>query len=447
MTINYRLKQGGLRLKTLTAIAAIGIALSGCAKNETADCETSLDNREFTSVSENVGCSDYQRASAYLGRAGFLFENFLADGASNNYRHALGIPDSATSYDTWDGKSYYDNALQLSGDATGDEYEGEERTSDLVEIHYFGSLAALMAQTYVELDGDADGTVSEEEKNDFSKINPSDADDYGTNDISASTYLQMTLTTGEVVLLDTSSTTNNCIVETDSSGTGFLNGTPGVTIGTAPCDIITATASGTCAIVSKVDSVAKMFTESIIAGEGITDLTTGFVGGIANMDRDLTSLNMPADSDLRKSLNDFKTKMDNGGSCESETITSVNKLLSLVAVSQPTEITSGGYGNTNLISLTALASSSDGDTTAPATGDLTCTNALDLQAKLVFKHPDGKYYPYYKTTATTDPSDVGTGVDTTFTSLTNIQLDKDGNQLENTEGDEKVSFKELLCMQ
>ncbi|MDX2470118.1 MAG: hypothetical protein QNL04_06025, partial [SAR324 cluster bacterium] len=412
--------------------------------DSSSDCVTALDNREFASVSENTSCSDYQRASAYLGRAGFLFQNFLASGASSNYRHALGIADSVTVYSTSDQKTYYEAASVLSGEDTGDNYDGLTRSNALIEIHYFTSLAALMGQTYIELDQDANGTISESEKNDYSKVRDADDSDLGTNDITTTDYLQMTFTNGSVALIDT--VNGYCYNDTEAEGVYFSNGNT-TTYSSGACAKAANGDSGKCAVIAEVDDIQDMFTESISAGSGnVTSLTTGFVSGLDTMDTDLDALGVPSDSDLREALNDFKDLMDNGGSCTSDTMTEVQQLLDLIDVSQATELTSGDsvlYTNINKIPVSTLSGASDGTVAEADSSGYSCSGSM--KARLVFLHPDGTYYPYYTPSSTTDQA--SSGIYGTFNSLTNIQLDSDGVKKANTAGDEIVSFQELLCME
>lgn len=446
MKINFKLKSGGLKVKALSAFLFASLAFSSCATDSTSDCLTSLDKREFTSVSEDTSCSDYFRASAYLGRAGFLFENFLASGASNNFRHALGIADSVESYSDWDGKTYYESAFTLSGNASGDNYEGLDRTNDLIEIHYFTSLAALMAETYIELDQDANGTISEAEKNAYSKVNASTASDYGSNDITTTDYLQIIYSDGTVALLDIAN--SKCYEDTDAEGVYFLNGGAGVAYSSGSCPLATSGYSGSCAVIAQVDDIQKMFTETISPGSGnVVGLTEAFVSGLSNIDSDLEELGVPSDSDLRQALEDFKSSLDNGGSCTSDTMTEVQQLLDLIDASQETAITSGTsplYEDVNTLAVSDLSGASDGTVAAVDTGSVfTCTNTMD--ARLVFLHPDGDYYPYYKPSSTTDQADSGAYI--SFSSLVNIQLDSDLVQKANTAGDDIISFQELLCME
>ncbi|MBT4269636.1 MAG: hypothetical protein HOD85_35975, partial [Deltaproteobacteria bacterium] len=82
---------------TLLVLFILGVFLlffSGCAEetvDEAADCQKQLDNRSFQVVADNASCGDYERGSAELGLAGFLFENFMTDEANSNFPSALNL--------------------------------------------------------------------------------------------------------------------------------------------------------------------------------------------------------------------------------------------------------------------------------------------------------------------------------------------------------------------
>ncbi len=68
-------------------LGAILFALAGCAdkKDGSASCMNQLNAEQYQSVAENTNCSNYERASGYLGLAGMSFSNFMKKGASDNF--------------------------------------------------------------------------------------------------------------------------------------------------------------------------------------------------------------------------------------------------------------------------------------------------------------------------------------------------------------------------
>ncbi|OGH04621.1 MAG: hypothetical protein A2557_06415 [Candidatus Lambdaproteobacteria bacterium RIFOXYD2_FULL_56_26] len=452
---NFRPKYKRAQAWILTGALAF---LFGCASADSGkSCAQKLDEKDFVTVSEDTACSTYERGSAYLGRAGFLFANFLKDGASDNFRAALGIPSDA-SWDTWDGVTYYNQARILTGDASTDRYYGLTRSNADIEIHYFTTLAKLLAETYIKLDTNGNGTISEAETQAFTALNSTAALDYDKNDISATNYLQM-VKTGESTsyILDTGSTAStsaNCWSDSNYDGIEAVNGTAGtdvISCGLAATTASNQTISGSCAVIAKVDGVQKMFTTTISSSNSVLSLTEGIVSSISSLSSDMSSLGLASDSDLRQALDDFTTKIDNGGTCSSSTsVSEVNQLLTLINNANKTAITTpSNYASTNKIKTSALTSSSDNSVTIPSNFTVTtaagttitfsCTNSTDLDARLVFKISTNTYTPDYDSAKDS--------IKTTFNSLYNLQRDSAGTKKAVAKGDNIISFEELLCMQ
>ena len=81
-----------------------------------------LTSKNILQVAENENCTNYERASAYLGRAGMSFSNFLKPGATDNLTKTLGIeklspddPTSAPTDYTTGNRGYVTKALCLIG--------------------------------------------------------------------------------------------------------------------------------------------------------------------------------------------------------------------------------------------------------------------------------------------------------------------------------------------
>ena len=55
------------------------LALAGCAdkKDGSASCMNQLNAEKYQSVAKNTNCSNYERASGYLGMAGMNFSNLM----------------------------------------------------------------------------------------------------------------------------------------------------------------------------------------------------------------------------------------------------------------------------------------------------------------------------------------------------------------------------------
>mgnify|MGYP001315454469 CR=1 FL=1 len=89
-------------LLTCLFLKALIIILSGCSdkKDSASSCLTQLDAEQYQAVAENTNCSNYHRASGYLGMAGMTASNFMKKGASDNLTKTLTISklDNASDY-------------------------------------------------------------------------------------------------------------------------------------------------------------------------------------------------------------------------------------------------------------------------------------------------------------------------------------------------------------
>ena len=99
-------------------LGALLFILAGCAdkKDGSASCMNQLNAEQYQSVAENTNCSDYERASGFLGLAGMSFSNFLKKGPSDNLTEVLNLSklDNTTDY-TKGNRNYITKALCLSG--------------------------------------------------------------------------------------------------------------------------------------------------------------------------------------------------------------------------------------------------------------------------------------------------------------------------------------------
>ena len=105
----------------ILALLLIQFTLVSCADTQDSgqSCEVKLDEQKYKSVAENTNCSNYERASGYLGQAGVSFNNFLKTGAADNMTKTIGIKklSSPTDYTTGN-RGYITNALCLIGAST-----------------------------------------------------------------------------------------------------------------------------------------------------------------------------------------------------------------------------------------------------------------------------------------------------------------------------------------
>lgn len=455
---------------------------NGCASvDEEIDCVHYLNQKEYSTVASDTSCSTYERASAEMGLAGFRFSNFLISGASDNFRQALGIAGSVSSWNLWPGKTHYENAMRLSGDSTGDTYEGQTRLKEDVEIHYFATLGALLAMTYIELDGDANGDVSEAEIQDFTSIRPSDDPDYGKNSIDTADWIQFVTDKGsaneKVYLLNLD--TSKCLPKTTVPMYDGLWSDTGYDIDASSCGLLSApdettlsewyvngsgtlSISGECTFVTKIEEIQNLFFSAPDASSlSVLDLTEYFVTYANAIGRDMIDLGIAEDSDLRKNLREFSANIDNGATCSNDTLVEVDQIFSILNVAAKDATTD--YENINLLAFDSASSASDTPVeppeavtnyeltvdqpplpskTIPIAITFACTNVDNLTARLIYKSPDTSadtYVPNY--------SSADDGIKNTFSTLKDLNTDASGDTKPDATGDEIISFKELLCMQ
>ena len=67
------------------------LASCGDKKESAQSCSIQLAEQKYSKVSENENCTNYERASGYLGRAGMSSASFLKTGATDNLTKTLGI--------------------------------------------------------------------------------------------------------------------------------------------------------------------------------------------------------------------------------------------------------------------------------------------------------------------------------------------------------------------
>lgn len=453
------IKTAAGKAKTWLVLLLLSMVLVSCAsEEEVTDCATLLDDSRFDEVVADTSCSTYERGSAYLGKAGFLFSGFLADGAADNFWTALGIPTTlkGTSFSSWEGKTFYNNARQLTGAATTDGvtdyYSGQTRANEDIEIHFFSTLAYLLAETYVDQDTDADGSISDTERQSFTKLASTAS---GTTSITSTNYLQFVKSDGTVLLIDTSLSSSNC--HTNSTYSGIWSSSDATSL--LGCGLITSTEiiaaattkaisiTGTCNAVAKVDDMQNLFSETITAGSApILTYTSSFISRITELNTDLVALNSP--DDFTDALKDFTDKIDNGATCTNTTKTSVDKLLNLVNASTSASQTSYKSYNTitaaQLTSADSTASIGTSFSSSYVTGGTTYTVSFtcsgDINARLIFKNSGATGYQ-------ANYSDAYASVATSFSNLSNMQKDATSTKVPSTKGDNIVSFEELLCME
>jgi len=354
-------------------LGALLFALVGCAdkKDSSGSCMIQLNAEQYQSVAENTNCSNYERASGYLGLAGMSFSNFMKKGASDNLTKTLTISklDNASDYSKGT-RNYITRALCLVGP---DNITSSSRCTGLTasgsrgvperEISFFGLLGDMIYVNYGMIDNDSNGKISTEESNNFTNLQSGFNSSGGGTELNKTNHNWEIISSGNRYVLD--NTTTKCHQFVDNYTT-----TP-----TANCS------SSVITNITEIRPIYKLDNMSDITGGGSIDNVTNLVDELTslsdNLDAELAKIGLSDNSSLRTSLMEGLRKLDNGGfksdgktTCAGAAALDVVYLLVKDAADNTTSSTPSNLHDLNLISLTDLTSSVDSNatTTNPYSG-------------------------------------------------------------------------------
>ena len=350
-------------------------AFSGCAdKKDSASCLVQLDAEKYQAVAENTNCSNYHRASAYLGLAGMSFSNFMKTGATDNLTKTLSITslDNASHYSAGK-RDYLTKALCLVGSdnftsssrCTGYEKRSGSRTNYDMEISLFGLIGDMIYVNFGILDADLDGTISTTETNNYSALDTNSVGDNGTG-----TSLKSDNNTWEAITSSTRYIYNDnlsyCLEFTDN-----------FTMRPSISNTITDNFSTFCVqnLVNLTDlrPIIKLDNMTDITGDNSTALKDKItmVSELSqistNLNLELGNIGLEDNSSLRTSLTEGLKKLDNGGTSDNGSVCTAAKALDVVyllvkdAADNDSKEPSSNLYDKNLISLTNLTSSVNSD--------------------------------------------------------------------------------------
>ena len=416
-------------------LAALITVLSGCAdkKDSASSCLVQLDAEKYQAVAENTNCSDYHRASGYLGLAGMSFSNFMKKGASDNLTKTLTISklDNASDYSTGT-RDYITKALCLVGP---DNLTSSSRCTGLTgsgtrgvpekEISFFGLLGDLIYLNYGMLDNDSNGTISTTESNNFTNLQSGFDSSGGGTTLNTSNHNWEIISSNNRYVLD--NTTTKCHLFVDNYTT-----TPTVTC-----------SSSVLSNISELRPIYKLDNMTDITGGGALDNVTTLVSELTsisnNLNTELSDIGLSDNSSLRTSLTNGMSKLDNGGfksdgvtTCTAAAGLDVVYLLVKDAADNTTSATSSNLHDLNLINLTDLTSSVDSSAT---------TSKPDAYSG---KKMDKVRLIYATNTAKTTYSD---SYEAAYPYLYNsVKNTRSLGTETSTKGDGKVILRELLCV-
>ena len=411
-------------------IILVTLSLASCAdKKDTARCSVQLDEQKYSTVAENSGCTNYQRASGYLGQAGVSFGNFLKTGAMDNLTKTLGISplSLATDYTTGN-RGYVTKALCLIGAESivkSDRCNGSysSRSTDELEISMFANIADLIYLNYGVLDTDLNGTLSETETKAFTSLSTTGVDSSGGGTgLSSSNRF-------EVVAGGTSYISNSdlskCVTYTDNFTDNASSGSN--CVAKAISDGVTIT---------KIRPIIKLDNMTDITGGSsltsriamVSELTT-----LSNaLEADFTALGLSSTNNLRKSLSAGLSILDNGAKAKNNgtcvKVVTFDVMYLLVQDPADNSTTSSGLKSKNLISLSDLENSVDTELSYPNVSGYTISDARLIYAT--------------DSPATTYTDSFEKAESSLYTAMKNTRIL--GTEA-SVKGDGKVSFREIIC--
>ena len=414
------------------------LASCGDKKESAQSCSIQLDEQKFSKVSENENCTNYERASGYLGRVGMSSANFLKTGATDNLTKTLEIEplSSPTDYTTGN-RGYVTKALCLIGaDAfvtspTRCNGSSRTRSTDELEISMFANIADFIYLNYGILDNDSNGTISSSESSGFTKLQTEgiSIDGLGTG---LAVYNRFEVVAGNDHYIATSNL-GACVAYNDNY------------------TVDPSTGDGTCATLQLAGSVTEL--RPIFKLDNMEDITDGgnlntLVSMVSELSMissalssDFDSLGISSENSVRKALTLGLSKLDNGAKDNNPTANAACTAVSLFDVifllvknAADNSTTSSGLKSANLISTADLINAVDSslaDKLLPA-GASAAIKALPMKsARIVYASSSGYTDSYEKAESSL------------YEAMKNTR--SLGTE-DSVKGDGKVTFRELICV-
>ena len=389
-------------------------------------------------MAENTNCSNYERGSGYLGRAGVSFSNFLQTGAADNMTKTLGIEklSSPTDYTTGN-RGYITNALCLIGAnnfLTSSRCNGSSRTrtTDELEISMFANIADFLYLNYGVLDNDSNGTITSEESAAFTKLKTEgiSVEGLGTG---LSAYNRYEVVAGSSHYIANQDLTK-CIPYDG-------NYTADPSSGDATCATLQAAGS-----VTELRPIFKLDNMVDITADGDLLTLVSMVSELSMISTALSSdfeeLGISSENSIRQSLTEGLNKIDNGAKDNNPTadqacvaVTLFDVIFLLVKNASDNSTTSTELKSGNLISTTDLLTAVDSSLSLLPAGANAAIKLLPMQsARIVYAKDSGG-------TAHTDSYEAAES--SLYTAIANTR--SLGTE-DSVKSDGKVTFRELICV-
>jgi len=405
------------------------LASCGDKKESAQSCSIQLDEQKYSTVAENENCTNYERASGYLGQAGVSFANFLKSGATDNLTKTLGISKLSSPNDyTTGNRGYVTKAQCLIGantivDSNRCLGDNRSRSNDEIEISMFANIVDLMYLSYGVIDNDSNDTISAKEIRSFTSLDTSVVVNSSGEGTGLSSYNRFEVVVGSMSYI-ADSNLSSCVAYTDN-----------YTVDPATGDVATCLrllAEG----ITELRPIFKLDSLHDITGGDLTDRINmvNELSTISNsLVEDFTTLEIGSENSVRKQLTAGLSKLDNGAkakdneTCEKVGIFDVIFLLSLKPgdnSTTPTELK-----DRNLLSYETLTTSIDNSSSAITVSELPMTNIRLVYAK--------------DSTATTYTDSYEEAESSLYTAMKNTR--SLGTE-DSVKGDGKISFRELICI-
>ena len=414
------------------------LASCGDKKESAQSCSIQLDEQKYSTVAENENCTNYERASAYLGQAGVSFANFLKSGATDNLTKTLGISKLSSPNDYTTGNRLYvtkaqcligSNTLVTSPDGSGSSRcpDGSSRTrsTDELEISMFANIVDLMYLSYGVIDNDSNDTISAKEIRSFTSLDTSVVVDSSGEGTGLSSYNRFEVVVADNKSYIADSNLSSCVAYIDKYVVDPVTDGDAVTCLRMLAERITELRP-----IFKLDSLHNItggdLTDRINMVKELTTISNSLV-------EDFTTLEIGSENSVRKQLTAGLSKLDNGakakdnGTCVKVGVFDVIFLLSLKPgdnSTTPTELK-----DRNLLSYETLTTLIDNSSSATTVSELPMTNIRLVYAK-------------DNSTPTTYTDSYEEAESSLYTAMNNTRsLGTDAS----VKGDGKISFRELIC--
>jgi hypothetical protein len=416
------------------------LASCGDKKESAQSCSIQLDEQKYSTVSENENCSNYERASAYLGRAGMSFANFLKTGATDNLTKTLGISklSSPTDYTTGN-RGFVTDALCLVGAnafVTSSRCNGSSRTrsTDELEISMFANIADFIYLNYGVLDNDSNGTLSDTEVEGFTKLQTG-----GISVDGLGTGLAAYNNNYEVVIGDNHYISNSNQTKCDEYDGNYTDNASSNTTCAAR-----ALALGTS--ITEIRPIFKLDNMTDITAGGTLNTLVSMVSELSMistaLSSDFDSVGISSENSVRKQLTLGLGKLDNGAkdnnptanaACSAVILFDVMFLLVKNAADNSTTVSE--LKSANLISTADLINAVDDSLSLLPAGASAAFRALPMKsARIVYatNSPGTTYTDSYEKAESS-----------LYQAMKNTRsLGTD----DSIKGDGKVTFRELICV-